>query len=106
MAAPGPSRLPTSTALLNRALARCAPSRHLADDHPQVLIIARHGPGTGDAFKVAPEYSCFVTIPTILAAMSLQAFDVPGPAGVSDLAIPLTAYAVTFVVSALVILLV
>lgn len=50
--------------------------------------------------KVAAEYSFFVAIPTILAAMSLQAFDALGPAGASDLAIPLTAYAVAFVVSA------
>jgi undecaprenyl-diphosphatase len=50
--------------------------------------------------KVAAEYSFFVAIPTILAAMSVQTFDVIGSVAVSDLAIPLTAYVVAFVVAA------
>ena len=52
--------------------------------------------------KIAAEYSFFVAIPTILAAMLLQTVQVLGPAGEGGLAIPLTAYALAFVVSAVV----
>lgn len=50
--------------------------------------------------KAAAEYSFFVAIPTILAAMAVQSLQVLGPAGAGALTIPLSAYAVAFVVSA------
>lgn len=52
--------------------------------------------------KIAAEYSFFVAIPTILAAMLLQGVQVLGPAGQGQLAIPLGAYALAFTVSAVV----
>lgn len=50
---------------------------------------------------IAAQFSFFVAIPTILAAMSLQAWEVltgPGPGPV----VPLSAYLVAFVVAAIV----
>lgn len=52
--------------------------------------------------KIAAEYSFFVAIPTILAALVLQAWEVLGAGGLNALVVPLSSYVVAFVVSAVV----